>query len=89
MLLAPLVTIIVLNMAAFACGVYRMMFTGGWEKMVLQVVLSFYILIMNYAVIEGMLMRNDRGRIPPSVTLLSVIISGVFLSLGSVILNMY
>ncbi|KAK1592739.1 hypothetical protein Q3G72_029545 [Acer saccharum] len=89
MLLAPLVTIIVLNMAAFACGVYRMMFTGEWEKMVLQVVLSFYILIMNYAVIEGMLMRNDKGRIPPSVTLLSVIISGIFLSLGSVILNMY
>ncbi|TXG72248.1 hypothetical protein EZV62_000827 [Acer yangbiense] len=89
MLLSPLVTIIVLNMAAFACGVYRMMFTGEWEKMVLQVVLSFYILIMSYVVIEGMLMRNDRGRIPPSVTLLSVIISGVFLSLGSVILNMY
>ncbi|KAK4855788.1 hypothetical protein QYF36_010879 [Acer negundo] len=87
--LAPLVIIIVLNMAAFACGVYRMMFTGDWGKMLLQVLLSFYILIMNYAVFEGMLVRKDRGRIPPSVTLLSTIILVVFLSLGYVILNMY
>ncbi|KAL5848984.1 hypothetical protein ACOSQ4_006997 [Xanthoceras sorbifolium] len=89
MLLAPLVTIIILNMAAFACGVYRMIFTGYREKMLLQVLLSFYILIMNYAVIEGMILRKDKGRIPPSVTLLSAFISVVFFSLGSVILNMY
>ncbi|KAK1591334.1 hypothetical protein Q3G72_006055 [Acer saccharum] len=89
MLLAPLVIIIVLNMAAFACGVYRIMFTGDWGKMLLQVLLSFYILVMNYAVIEGMLVRKDKGRIPPSVTLLSTIILVVFFSLGYVILNMY
>ncbi|KAL5848985.1 hypothetical protein ACOSQ4_006998 [Xanthoceras sorbifolium] len=89
MLLAPLVTIIILNMTAFACGVYRMMFIGEWEKMLLQVLLSFYILIVNYAVIEGMIVRKDRGRIPPSVTLLSAFISVVFFSFGSVILNMY
>ncbi|KAK1591202.1 hypothetical protein Q3G72_003815 [Acer saccharum] len=89
MLLAPLVIIIVLNMAAFACGVYRMMLTGDWGKMLLQVLLSFYILVMNYAVIEGMLVRKDKGRIPPSVTLLSTIILVVFFSLGYVILNMY
>ncbi|KAL5781828.1 hypothetical protein ACOSP7_006857 [Xanthoceras sorbifolium] len=89
MLLAPLVTIIILNMAALACGVYRMMFTGEWEKMLLQVLLSFYILIVNYAVIEGMIVRKDRGRIPPSVTLLSAFISVVFFFLGYVILNMY
>lgn len=88
-LLAPLVTIIFLNVAAFVCGVYRMMFTGEWKKMLLQVLLSFYILIVNYAVIEGMILRKDKGRIPPSVTLLSAIISVVFLYLGSVILNMY
>ncbi|KAK0608521.1 hypothetical protein LWI29_031895 [Acer saccharum] len=89
MLLAPLVIIIILNMAAFACGVYRMMLTGDWGKMLLQVLLSFYILVMNYAVIEGMLVRKDKGRIPPSVTLLSTIILVVFFSLGYVILNMY
>lgn len=88
MLVVPLVSIIILNLVAFGGGVYRMVFAAEWENFILQVLLSLYILIVNYPVIEGMILRKDKGRIPPSVTLLSAIVSAVFFSFGSIILRM-
>ncbi|TXG72245.1 hypothetical protein EZV62_000824 [Acer yangbiense] len=58
-------------------------------KMLLQVSSLILYTDYEYAVIEGMIVRKDRGRIPPSVTLLSTMILVVFFSLGYVILNMY
>ncbi|KAH9764523.1 cellulose synthase-like protein G3 [Citrus sinensis] len=88
MFLAPLVTIILLNIAAFVCGAIRStIITGDWDKMFVQISLSFYILVMNYAIIEGMIVRKDNGRIPPSVTLSSALLSGIFLPLVSIILR--
>ncbi|XP_031255717.1 cellulose synthase-like protein G1 [Pistacia vera] len=86
MFLAPLVTLTILNIVAFFWGVLRMIITGDWEKMFAQVLLSFYILIMGYAIIEGMFVRKDTGRIPPYMTMLSAILSVIFLSLGSIVL---
>ncbi|XP_031275504.1 cellulose synthase-like protein G3 [Pistacia vera] len=86
MFLAPLVTLTILNIVAFFWGVLRMIITGDWEKMFAQVLLSFYLLIMGYAIIEGMFVRKDTGRIPPSMTILSTILSVIFLSLGSIVL---
>ncbi|KAJ4722628.1 Cellulose synthase [Melia azedarach] len=87
MLLAPLVTLVFLNIAAFVCGVLRMIVAGDWETMFVQVFLSFYILAMNYAVVEGMTVRKDNGRISPSVTLLSAVLLVILLFLGSITLK--
>ncbi|XVE65890.1 hypothetical protein DITRI_Ditri08aG0035800 [Diplodiscus trichospermus] len=90
MFLAPLVTIILVNIASFVGGVVRIMFMKDsgdhWKKMVGQIFLSFYILITNFAVIEGMIMRKDEARIPASVTLLSAVFSVIILLLGSSVL---
>ena len=89
MFLAPLVTIILVNVASFVGGVVRIMVLDNgdqWKKMVGQIFLSFYILITNYAVIEGMIMRKDKAKIPSSVALLSAVFSVIILSLGSAIL---
>ncbi|XVE65891.1 hypothetical protein DITRI_Ditri08aG0035900 [Diplodiscus trichospermus] len=87
MFLAPLVTIILVNIASFVGGVARIMFMEDsgdqWKKMVGQIFLSFYILITNYTVIEGMIMRMDKARIPASVTLLSAVSSVIILLFGS------
>lgn len=84
--LASMVTLVVLNMVAFMAGLARAIVFGNWEKMLIQVLLSLYILIMSYPVIEGMILRKDKGRIPYSVTLLSIVFAMVFLTLGSVVL---
>ncbi|XVF28661.1 hypothetical protein REPUB_Repub15cG0049500 [Reevesia pubescens] len=88
MFLAPLVTVILVNIASVVGGVVRIMVMDNgdhWKNMVGQIFLSFYILITNYAVIEGMIIRKDKASIPLSVTLLSVAFSVIILSLGSVI----
>ncbi|XP_022722744.1 cellulose synthase-like protein E6 [Durio zibethinus] len=89
MYLAPLVTIILVNIASFVGGVVRIMVLDNgdhWKEMAVQIFLSFYILITNYAVIEGMIIRKDKAKISYSVTLLSAVFSGIILSVGSAIL---
>ncbi|XP_022723147.1 cellulose synthase-like protein G2 isoform X1 [Durio zibethinus] len=84
--LAPLVTLVTLNMISFAGGVARIIIKGSWNEMFGQIFLSFYILMVHYPIIEGMMLRKGKGRIPPSVTLLSLAISIAFLCFGSLIL---
>ncbi|GAV91107.1 Cellulose_synt domain-containing protein, partial [Cephalotus follicularis] len=86
LLLAPLVTLVILNMVSFTWGFIRMVATRDWNQMFVQLFLSLYILITNYAIIEGMIFRKDKGRVPLSTTQLSIIISIAFVSLGSIIL---
>ncbi|XP_057959552.1 cellulose synthase-like protein G3 [Malania oleifera] len=85
MLLAPLVTLVILNMVAFFVGVARMIIAGSWDELLGQVLLSFFILLVLYPVIEGMVLRKDNGRIPPDVTFLSVLCTIIILSLGSIV----
>ncbi|KAL1154648.1 hypothetical protein V6Z11_A09G257500 [Gossypium hirsutum] len=91
MFLAPLVTVILVNFVAFAGAVVKalVMDDNGdryWEKMFGQMFLSFYILVSNYAIIEGMIIRKDKSSIPLSATLWSVVFSVFILLIGSVIL---
>ncbi|XVF62935.1 hypothetical protein PTKIN_Ptkin09bG0048800 [Pterospermum kingtungense] len=84
--LAPLVTLVTVNMICFAGGVARTIIKGSWNEMFGQIFLTLYILMVHYPIIEGMMLRMDKGRVPPSVTLLSLAISISFLCFGSLIL---
>ncbi|KAI8566397.1 hypothetical protein RHMOL_Rhmol02G0037100 [Rhododendron molle] len=89
MLLAPLVILTIINVVSFVGGVTRAMVAGKFSDMFTQVFLSLFIVTMGYPVIEGMILRKDKGRIPPSVTILSVLVSTIFLSLGSLLLSVF
>ncbi|XP_017975686.1 PREDICTED: cellulose synthase-like protein G2 isoform X3 [Theobroma cacao] len=85
--LAPLVTLVSLNMISFAGGLARIIIKGSnWNEMFGQIFLSFFILMVHFPIVEGMMFRKDKGRIPPSVTLFSLALSTSFLCLGSLIL---
>ncbi|OMO95549.1 Cellulose synthase [Corchorus olitorius] len=63
--LVPLVTLMLVNMASFVGGVARIIVMENYCKMMFgQILLSFYIVAMNYGIIEGMMIRKDKGRIP-------------------------
>ncbi|KAJ4825702.1 hypothetical protein Tsubulata_001198, partial [Turnera subulata] len=74
-LLVPMVSVIILNLTSFAVGMTRIMVAGSWDKMFVQLLLACYILTMNYAIIEGMMIRQDKGRIASPVILLSTLLS--------------
>lgn len=84
--LVPMVSLIILNVAAVLCGVIRMIVVGNWDKLFAQVLLSLYILTINFAIVEGMIVRKDKGRISPSAILLSSVCFMIFLFFGSIIL---
>ncbi|KAA8527737.1 hypothetical protein F0562_035394 [Nyssa sinensis] len=85
MFLVPLVTLVILNVFSLVVGVSRVIISGSFNEMFVQVFLSFYVVAMSYPVMEGMILRKDKGRIPPSVTLLSAGFTLIFLSLGSIV----
>ncbi|GAY52603.1 hypothetical protein CUMW_143190, partial [Citrus unshiu] len=86
--LAPLVTLVMLNMIAFTGGIARMVISGGANELLGQVILSFYILLESYPIIKGMAWRKDKGQVPASVALLSFVLSIILLLLGSVVLRL-
>ncbi|KAE8670402.1 Cellulose synthase like G2 [Hibiscus syriacus] len=88
MFVAPLVTVILVNTAALVRAFVKALVVadGYWEQMVGQMFLSFYILVSNYAVIEGMVIRGDKASIPLSVTLLSAVFSVFIMFIGSAML---
>lgn len=87
MILTPIITLIILNIVSFIGGVARMFIAGSWNETFGQVFLSLYILMVNYPVIEGMLLRKDKGRVPTPVTLLSLVITIFLLCLGHMTLS--
>ncbi|XP_048333877.2 cellulose synthase-like protein E2 [Ziziphus jujuba] len=85
MFLAPLITLMMLNMVSLVVGMARLILVGDLGKWFLQVLISFYILVMGYPIMEDILIRKDKGRIPPSITIFSasVTLPLIFLPLGS------
>ncbi|KAK4340653.1 hypothetical protein RND71_039154 [Anisodus tanguticus] len=86
MLIVPLVTLVILNMISFIWGIGKVIFEGRFSDVFGQVFLSFFILTVNYPIIEGMILRKDKGSIPLFVTFLSILLSFPLLFLGSILL---
>ncbi|KAL3724730.1 hypothetical protein ACJRO7_029834 [Eucalyptus globulus] len=87
MFLAPMVTAVILNAACFVGGITRALLLGCWDQLLMQMVLVLFVLVMSYPVTEGMVLRTDKGRIPPSVSLVSATLCLALLSLGSAFLG--
>ncbi|XP_021721799.1 cellulose synthase-like protein E6 [Chenopodium quinoa] len=85
MFLVPIVTAVNLNLSSFVVGVTRAIVTQSWDTLFAQAFFSFYMFIISLPVIEGMLLRKDKARIPLSTTLKSTLLSWFVLSLGYLI----
>lgn len=86
MFLVPIATAVILNVWCFVGGVARLIVSKDWDVMFAQMCFSFYVLVMSFPVIEGMLLRKDNARIPLPATIISTVLSLFFLCLGYLIL---
>ncbi|KAM3393809.1 cellulose synthase-like protein G2 isoform X1 [Capsicum galapagoense] len=85
MFIVPLVAIVILNMISFVWSVTgKVIYEGRFSELFGQVLVAFFILMVNYPILEGMIFRTDKGSIPISVTLLSMLFSFGLLLFGSV-----
>ncbi|TXG72255.1 hypothetical protein EZV62_000834 [Acer yangbiense] len=88
MFLVPMVFVIILNATCLVGGITRTVFVGNWDKMLVQILLPIYILIINHAIVEGIITRKDKGRVSPSVTRISTVFVNL-LFLGSLLSNVF
>lgn len=86
MFLVPMLFVIILNMACLVGGIVKTVFAGNLDKTLVQILLSVYILLINHAIIEGMFIRKDKGRISSSVSLISFLFFMIFLFLSFFVL---
>lgn len=77
MFLVPMVALIIINISCFITGIYRVLSLGELDKMFIQIYLMAYIILVNYPIIEGIVIRKDKGRIPPSVVVTSNVLATI------------
>ncbi|KAK6161371.1 hypothetical protein DH2020_004752 [Rehmannia glutinosa] len=86
MLIAPICSLYILNVASFVLGIARIIQSHNANELFVQAFIPLFGIIVNYHVFEGMVLRKDKGRVSPSVSLLSVAIAAFTLFFGSLIL---
>ncbi|KAF9608915.1 hypothetical protein IFM89_012083 [Coptis chinensis] len=59
--LVPLIILVILNIGCFIGGVRRVIIDESYTEMFAQVFLSFFVLVLSYPIIEGMITRKDKG----------------------------
>ncbi|WCJ23968.1 cellulose synthase family protein [Euphorbia peplus] len=85
MLLTPIVFLVVLNIVSLIGGIARIYIAAdrSWDEMFAQIFLSFYIVVLNFPVVEGIFVRKDEGCIPLRVSLFSLLLTMIFMYIGS------
>ncbi|CAE5960266.1 unnamed protein product [Arabidopsis arenosa] len=70
-------TLGMLNLFCFAAAVMRLAYGDGgdFKAMGLQFVITGVLVVINWPLYEGMLLRKDRGKMPISVTVKSVVLA--------------
>ncbi|KAI3756753.1 hypothetical protein L1987_56576 [Smallanthus sonchifolius] len=89
MFLVPLCSLVTLNLLGFVVGIIRMVFHKECiDEILVQTFLAFYVALMvGYPVLEGMMLRKDKGRITPTVSCYSLIFSVFILSFGKLLVT--
>ncbi|XP_061356803.1 cellulose synthase-like protein G2 [Gastrolobium bilobum] len=80
MFLVPMLAVLLINIFCFIGGIYRVVSVGDWDVMFIQLLLPVYVIVVNYPIIEGLLIRKDKGRISPSVVIPSNILATIISS---------
>lgn len=89
MFLVPLCSLVTLSLLAFVFGIIKITLYNEYmiDAIFIQTFIAFYITLMGYPVLEGMILRKDKGRIVPSVSCYSVIFSIVVLCFGKLLVT--
>ncbi|KAG8370359.1 hypothetical protein BUALT_Bualt14G0108700 [Buddleja alternifolia] len=83
--MVPLCSLYILNVASFIIGLVKILQSHKGNEMIVQAFIPFFITILFFPLLEGMVIRKDKGRISPFVSLVSTVVSIVVLSFVSLV----
>lgn len=78
--IVPMLALLTVNIFCLVVGVYRVILVGDWDKMFIQVALASFIITVNYPIIEGLVIRKNKGRISQSVAIYVILFTMIFLT---------
>jgi len=76
-LFVPPATLALISFISLVAGLARILREGypAFESMVLQLLLCSFIVINSFPILEAMFMRKDKGRMPTSITIVSILLA--------------
>lgn len=83
--IVPMLALLTVNIFCLVVGVHRVILVGDWDKMFLQVALASFIITVNYPIIEGLVIRKDKGRISQSVAIYVILFTMIFLTFCNIL----
>ncbi|KAL3648808.1 hypothetical protein CASFOL_005211 [Castilleja foliolosa] len=87
MLITPICSLYVLNVFSFVIGIARFVQSHkAINELFVQAFIPLFGIVVKYHVFEGMVLRKDKGRVSPFVTLVSIAIATFILCFGSLVL---
>lgn len=85
--IVPMLAILTINISCFIGGVFRVLLIGDWDKMFIQLFLAAFIITVNYPIIEGLMIRKDKGRISKLVTIYVILATMILLVFCTLLRN--
>ncbi|KAL2321115.1 hypothetical protein Fmac_030084 [Flemingia macrophylla] len=85
--IVPILALFTINISCFVGGVYRVLLVGDCDKMFIQLCLAVFVIIVNYPIIEGLVIRKDQGRISKSVAIPVILATVVLLAFFKLLRN--
>ncbi|TKY59208.1 Cellulose synthase protein G2 [Spatholobus suberectus] len=85
--IVPMLALLTINMSCFVGGVYRVLLVGDCDKMFIQLFLAVFIITVNYPIIEGLVLRKDKGRISKLVAIPVILATVVLLAFFKLLRN--
>ncbi|CAL0313493.1 unnamed protein product [Lupinus luteus] len=85
--IVPMLALITINISCFIGGVLRVSLVGDWDKMFIQLFLAAFIITINYPIIEGLVVRKDKGCISKLVAAHVILATMVLLTFCALLRN--
>lgn len=78
--MVPLCTLYIFNLASFLIGFARVLHVGERNEMLMEAFIPIFGITLHFPLLEGMVVRKDRGRVPTNISLISVVVSSILVA---------
>ncbi|XP_042058221.1 cellulose synthase-like protein G2 [Salvia splendens] len=81
LLIVPMCTLYMINMGSFVAGIWQA--GKGNGMMLIESLIPVFGIILNLPLLQGMVVRKDKGRVPTNVSIVSLLLSSIVMAYAS------
>ncbi|KAE9597201.1 putative cellulose synthase (UDP-forming) [Lupinus albus] len=85
--IVPMLALLTINISCFIGGLFRVSLVGDWDRMFIQLFLAAFIITVNYPIIEGLVVKKDKGCISKLVATHVILATMILLAFCTLLRN--